>query len=83
MILKRGKRGTYYFKFMWRGKSVYRSARTTNPKLARQVEAATRAALAKGDVGILERNPAPTLADFAGSRFLPWAEATFDAKAKT
>lgn len=72
MILKRGKKGTYYVKFMWKGKAVFRSARTTNPKIARQVEAATRNALAKGDVGIFERKPAPTLAEFAEKQFLPW-----------
>jgi len=76
MIFKRGKRGTYYFKFMWRGKPIYRSARTTNPKIARQAEAAYRNALACGDVGILERKPAPTLAEFLEKRFEPWASAT-------
>ncbi len=76
MIFKRGKKGTYYIKFMWQGRTVFRSARTTNPKVARQVEAATRNALAKGDAGILERKPAPTLTDFLENRFEPWAAAT-------
>jgi len=83
MIFKRGKKGTYYIKFMWQGRTVFRSARTTNPKVARQVEAATRNALAKGDAGILDRKPAPTLTEFTSKQFLPWAEASFAAKPKT
>ncbi len=78
VIYKRGKKGTYYIKFMWRGKSVFRSARTTNPRVARQVEAATRNALAQGNAGILERKPAPTLKEFCDRRVEPWAKATFE-----
>ena len=78
MIYKRGKNGTYYIKFMWRGKSVFRSARTTNPRVARQVEAAARNELAKGNAGILERKPAPTLKEFCERRIEPWARATFE-----
>ena len=32
MVFKRGKKGTYYIKFMWQGKTIFRSAHTTNPK---------------------------------------------------
>lgn len=42
------------------------------------MEAAHRTALAKGEVGIVERQPAPTLAKFIEDRFTPWARATFE-----
>lgn len=45
--------------------------------------AAHRIALAKGLAGIGEREPTPTLAEFARQRFLPWAEATFEASPRT
>ena len=47
------------------------------------MEAAHRASLAKGEVGIREKKSVPTLGMFAKSQFLPWAEATFAAKPKT
>jgi site-specific recombinase XerD len=51
--------------------------------MARQMEAAHRTSLAKGEVGIREKKIAPTLAEFAQLRFLPWAESTFASKQKT
>jgi len=42
------------------------------------MEAAHRTALAKGEVGITERKPVPTLAEFIENRFIPWARATFE-----
>jgi hypothetical protein len=42
-----------------------------------------RTALAKGEVGIRERQPAPTLGDFAEKDFLPFVRSTFTAKVKT
>ena len=78
MVFKRGKKGTYYVKFMWQGKTVFRSAHTTNPKIARQVEAAARNALAKGNAGILERKPVPTLEAFCDCHVEPWARSLFE-----
>jgi len=63
---------------MWRGKLVRESTKQGNDKVARQMESAHRTALAKGEVGIRERNPVPTLAAFIEDRILPWAEATFE-----
>jgi len=76
MIYKRGK--TYWYKFMWLGKLVRESTRQSNDKVARQMEAAHRTSLAKSEVGIRERKPSPTLADFIDKRFEPWAKATFE-----
>jgi integrase len=47
------------------------------------MEAAHRTALAKGEVGIRERQPVPTLKKFAEDDFLPYVRSTFAAKPKT
>jgi len=65
MVFKHPKSDNWYYKFHWRGELVRRSTRQTNKRLAEQLEAAHKTALAKGEVGIKEREPAPTLAVFA------------------
>jgi integrase len=65
---------------MWNGEMIRESTRQPNQKIARQIEGAHRASLAKGEVGIRERKRAPTLADFISQRFEPWAEASTSAK---
>jgi hypothetical protein len=62
---------------------VRESSKQGNDKVARQIEAAHRTSLAKGEVGIREKKRAPTLGDFADKQFLPWAESGFSAKRKT
>ncbi len=47
------------------------------------MEAAHKTALAKGEVGIRDRKPAPTLADFADNEFLPFVQATLRDKPNT
>jgi hypothetical protein len=76
MIYKRGK--TYWYKFMWQGRLVRESTKQGNDRVARQMESAHRTSLAKGEVGIRERKPAPTLAEFIDKRFEPWARANFE-----
>ncbi len=76
MIYKRG--NVYWYKFMWNGRLVRESTKQGNDKVARQMEAAHRTSLAKGEVGIRERKPVPSLAAFIEQRILPWAEATFE-----
>ncbi len=61
-IFKRGK--IYWYHFLWHGEHVQKSTKQGNPRTARQVEAACRTALARGEVGILEHKPAPTLREF-------------------
>ncbi len=80
-IYKRGE--VYWYKFMWLGKVVRESTKQGNDKVARQMEAAHRTSLAKGEVGIREKKKAPTFDEFAEKQFLPWAESTFSAKRKT
>ncbi len=48
-----------------------------------QMEAAHRTALAKGEVGIRERKPVPTLAKFAEDKFLPFVRSTKVEKPRT
>jgi Phage integrase SAM-like domain len=73
------KRGTFYwYKFTWYGKVVRESTKQTNDKVARQIEAAHRTRLARGEVGIRERKSAPTLRESSEKRFEPWAKATFE-----
>lgn len=74
MIYKRGK--FYWYKFQWNGKPVRESTKQGNDKVARQMEAAHRTSLAKGEVGIREKKPVPTLADFIDRRFTPWIKST-------
>ncbi len=80
---KRGSCGVYWYKFMWAGKLIRESTKQGNDKVARQMEAAHRTSLAKGEVGIREKKRVPTFSEFAEKQFLPWAESTFSAKRKT
>jgi hypothetical protein len=56
----RFKRGRiYWYKFMWNGEMVRESTRQTNQNAARQMEAAHRASLAKGEVAFENRSRFP------------------------
>jgi hypothetical protein len=79
-IYKRG--GVYWFSFVFRGERVQRSTRQADRKVARQMEAVHRTALAKGEVGIEERKPAPTLKDFS-QRFVDYVQTRSAEKPKT
>lgn len=80
-VFKRGKNYSYHFYF--NGQHVQKSTKQGNPRVARQMEAAHRTALAKGEVGIVERGPVRTLAEFMKDEFMPWVEATFKKKPNT
>jgi integrase len=71
---KRRSCGVYWYKFQWQGKLVRESTKQGNDKVARQMEAAHRTSLAKGEVGIREKKPIPTLAEFLKHRIEPWAK---------
>jgi integrase len=74
-IYKRG--NIYWYRFMFLGKLIRESTKQGNDKVARSMESAHRTSLAKGEVGIREKKPIPTLGSFLTDRILPWAEATF------
>jgi integrase len=61
-IFKRG--GVYWYHFWFEGEHVQESTKQGNPNVARTIQAADRTARAKGEAGIFERKPAPTLKDF-------------------
>lgn len=77
-IYKRGQ--VYWYKFQWRGQLIRESTKQGNDKVARQMEAAHRTALAKGEVGIREKKPVPSLSEFAETRFEPWIKSTTSVK---
>src|SRR3990172_1434508 len=62
-VYKRG--GVYWFEFTHQGQRIRRSTRQRNRQAAKEMEAAYRTTLAKGEMGLLERKPAPRLKDFA------------------
>jgi len=63
MIYRRS--ATWWYEFEFNGRRVRGSAHTRNKEIARQIEAAHKIRLAKGEAGIAERPPAPTLKEFA------------------
>src|SRR5437879_12316581 len=71
---ERGSCGVYWYKFMWQGKLVRESSKQGNDKVARQMEAAHRTSLAKGEVGIRDKEPVLSLAIFCTERVEPWAK---------
>jgi hypothetical protein len=80
-IFKRGK--IYWYHFIFSGQHIQESSKQGNPRIARQIEAAHRTSLAKGEVGIRERKLAPTFDQFISVDFMPWVGATFRERPKT
>jgi integrase len=74
---------TYWYRFNWYGKQIRESTKQGNPRVARQIEAAHKTALAKGEVGIRERRHVPTVKEFSNADFLPFVRSTFQSKGKT
>jgi integrase len=70
-IFKRG--NVYWYHFLHEGQHIQRSTKQGNPRVARQIEAAYRTALAKGEVGITERKKIPGF-KAAMADFLNWSK---------
>jgi integrase len=62
-IYKRG--NVYWYDFVFNGERHQRSTKQGNQRVAQQIEAAERTRLAKGEVGIKDRKPIPTFAEYA------------------
>ena len=62
-IYKRGR--VYWYQFVFNNERFQRSTKQGNPRVARQMEAAHRTTLAKGEFGIVDRQRVPTLRAFA------------------
>jgi integrase len=73
----------WWYKFNWNGEPIRKSTKQTNKRVAEQMEAAHKAALAKGEVGIRERKDVPTIAEFGDGEFLTFVESRFAKKPKT
>src|ERR1700674_2040885 len=65
MVYKQRKSKNWWYKFTWNGEPIRESTKQTNKRVAEQMEAAHKTALAKGEVGIRERKVIPTLKEFA------------------
>jgi hypothetical protein len=65
-IYKRG--NVYWYQFVFNNQRIQCSTKQGNNRVARQIEAAHRTRLAKGEVGIEPPKKVPTLAEF-GPKF--------------
>jgi site-specific recombinase XerD len=79
-VFKRGKYYAYHFEY--NGEHIQRSTRQGNLKVARDMEAAHRTQLAKGEAGIHDRQPIPTLKEFA-PRFIEFVKTNNGNKPET
>jgi integrase len=79
-IFKRG--NVYWYHFLFNGEHIQKSTKQGNPRTARQIEAAHRTALAKGEVGITEAKVAPMFSDLA-KRFIAHCETRHENKPQT
>ncbi len=79
-IFKRGK--VYWYHFEFEGQHLQKSTKQGNPRVARQMEAAERTRLAKGEAGITRKAPAPTLKAFA-QKFIDEVQVRCAAKPRT
>ena len=80
-VYKRG--AIWWYKFAWNGRAVRESTKQANKRTAEKMEAAHKTSLAKGEVGIRDRAPVPSLKDFAERDFTPYIESRFPDKPKT
>jgi integrase len=75
-IFKRGR--VYWYHFIFNGSHIQESTKQGNPRVARQMEAAHRTALARGEAGFRQARSVPTLSEFISQRFEPWAKSNFE-----
>jgi integrase len=68
---------------MWNGELIRKSTKQGNDRKARTMESAHRTSLANGLVGIREKKPVPTLADFLENDFVPFVETKHAVKPTT
>lgn len=68
-VYKRGR--ICWYKFVWNGEQVRESTKQSNKRIAEHMEATHKTSLAKGEVGIRDKKPVPTVKDFAERDFSP------------
>ena len=79
-IFKRG--GIYWYEFVFNSQRIQASTRQGNQRVAREMEAAHRTSLAKGEVGLVKRKAPPVFRELA-KRFLAHVEARHENKPQT
>jgi len=79
-IYKRG--NIFWYDFVFNGTRIQGSTKQANRRAAREIEAAKKTQLARGEVGIEERAPVPSFAAFA-ERFREEMKSKHQAKPKT
>src|SRR5579872_500263 len=79
-VFKRG--ATWWYQFYYRGLRIQESTRQGSKRVALDMQAARRTALARGEVGLLEIPPVPTF-DTAMKAFLAWSKENHHAHPKT
>jgi len=72
----------YWYEFIFNGRRIQASTKQRNQRVAREMEAAHRTALAKGEVGIVKRKAAPEFRELS-QRFLAHVEARHENKPQT
>jgi hypothetical protein len=70
------------YHFLFNGEHIQKSTKQGNPRTARQIEAAHRTALAKGEVWVTERKAAPQYSALA-QRFIAHVETRHENKPQT
>ncbi len=79
-LCKRG--DVYWFNFRFNGRKIQMSTKTCNRQAAKEIEAAYRVKLAKGEVGIEEKIKAPNFKQ-AMKDFLAWSKSEHSAHPNT
>lgn len=82
-VFKRKDSANWWYRFRWDGREVCRTTKQANKRVAEQMEAAHKAGLAKGEVGIRERAKCPTLREFAEGKFADFLRQRLAAKPRT
>ncbi|MEP6961389.1 MAG: tyrosine-type recombinase/integrase [Acidobacteriota bacterium] len=80
-VYKRGR--VWWYRFTWNGTAIRESTKHTNKRVAEQMEAAHKTSLAKGEVGIRDKEPTLTLRQFSDAEFMPYTESRFQNKPRT
>ena len=83
MAVYRERSGNYCYDFWWREHRIKESTRQKNKAVARQMEAARKTDLARGEVGLEKRKPVPEFRNFVEQEFLPWFKATHQEHPRT
>ncbi len=82
-VYKQKNSANWWYKFTWNGQLIRESTKQSNKRIAEQIESARKTGLAKGEVGIRDQAPVPTLKDFAENDFLPFVRSHNAAKPRT